>query len=100
MFVNGAAQTSGDRILPTQIGLENQPGVAKLAGLSEKDFLALCEAIKDAPPGLRPKHFKSAVASAVPGLPRGDVEEIFEGIMYLASFRAPEASVLDFVNNA
>ncbi len=86
--------------MPTQIGLDNQPGVAKLAGLSEKDFLALCEAIKNAPPGLRPKQFKAFVGSSGLGLPRGDVEDVFEAIMYLASFRAPEASIPDFVNNA
>jgi hypothetical protein len=100
MFVNDAAQRSGDRILPTQIGLDNQPGVAKLAGLGEKDFLALCEAIKSVPQGLRPKQFKAAVGSSVPRLSKGDVEEVIQAAMYLASFRAAEASLPEFVKNA
>jgi hypothetical protein len=100
MFMNDATQTTGDRILPTPIGLDNRPGVAKLAGLSEEDFLAVCEGIKNAPQGLPPKQFNSVVASSVPRLAKGEVEEVIEAVMYLASFRASEASLPEFVNNA
>jgi hypothetical protein len=98
--VNDAAQRSGDRILPTRIGLENQPGVAKLATLGEEDFLALHEAINSAPQGVRRRQFNSAVQSSVPRLPPGDVEDVISAVMYLASYRTPEASLPEFVESA
>jgi hypothetical protein len=79
--------------------LEEQLGLAKLARLSDDDFASIRESIANVPRGMSRGRFESAVASSIFRIPKEDVQEIVSAMMYLASYRTPEASLPEFVES-